>query len=89
MVFSWRQPGKRTCNVFLEEMPEKTHDVWKAYKYSQTHSGKCWMILVHIAMVELRRHWSSLTLDGIGTPYYSLLVIVCLDFIERNAPKNF
>jgi hypothetical protein len=28
-------------------------------------------------------------LDGIGMPCHSLLAIVCLDFIERNAPKNF
>jgi hypothetical protein len=28
-------------------------------------------------------------LDGIGMPCHSLLAIVCHDFIERNAPKNF
>jgi hypothetical protein len=28
-------------------------------------------------------------LDGIGIPCHSLVVIVCHDFIERNAPKNF
>jgi hypothetical protein len=33
------------------------------------------------------RQWTMLC--GIGTPYHSLLVIICLDFIERNAPKNF
>jgi hypothetical protein len=27
-------------------------------------------------------------LGGIGMPYHSLLVMVCFDFIERNAPKN-
>jgi hypothetical protein len=29
-----------------------------------------------------------MTLDGIGMPWHSLLVIVCQDFIERNAPKK-
>jgi hypothetical protein len=28
-------------------------------------------------------------LGGIDTPYHSLLFIVCCDFIERNAPKNY
>jgi len=28
------------------------------------------------------------TLDGIGTPYHHLLVIVCQDSIKRNALKN-
>jgi hypothetical protein len=26
-------------------------------------------------------------LGGIGTPYHSLQIIVCCDFIERNEPK--
>jgi hypothetical protein len=34
-----------------------------------------------------KRQW--MTLDGIGMPYYCLLVIVCWDFIERNTPKHF
>jgi hypothetical protein len=29
-----------------------------------------------------------MTLRGIGSPCHSLLVIVCPDFIERNATKN-
>lgn len=33
------------------------------------------------------RQWS--TLYGIGSPCHSLLVIVCHDFIEKNAPKYF
>jgi hypothetical protein len=34
--------------------------------------------------------WSSLAmLCGISSPCWSLLVIVCCDFIERNTPKNF
>jgi hypothetical protein len=29
-----------------------------------------------------------MTLDGISMPGHSLMVIVCHDFIERNAPKK-
>jgi hypothetical protein len=34
-------------------------------------------------------HWALLTtmVGTIGTPYHALLVIICCDFIERNAPK--
>ena len=32
----WKQPGKRACDVLLELMLEKTHDVWKGYKYNPT-----------------------------------------------------
>jgi hypothetical protein len=30
-----------------------------------------------------------MTLCGIGSPYHSLMVISCCDFMDRNAPKNF
>lgn len=50
------------------------------------------MVLAHFVTLG----WSSLGFDGfsltslggIGMPYHSL-VIICHDFIQRNAPKNF
>ena len=36
VVLSWRQSGKRPCDVLLEQMLERTHDVWKGYKYNPT-----------------------------------------------------
>jgi hypothetical protein len=35
MMFFWRQPGKRTCDILLEWMLKRTHDVWKRYKLTQ------------------------------------------------------
>ena len=38
----------------------------------------------------LRRNMSiTQTVDGIGMSCHFLMAIVCHDFIERNAPKNF
>jgi hypothetical protein len=33
MVLFWKQPGKIVCDVSLEWTLERTHDVWKGYKY--------------------------------------------------------
>jgi hypothetical protein len=38
-VFFWKQPGKGACDVLLTWLPERTHDVWKGYKYNPTDSG--------------------------------------------------
>lgn len=87
MVFFWRQPRKRADDVLLQQMLERTSCL-KEYKYSPTESGRCCVVLVCLAI--FCWHWFSLTtLGGIGTPYHSLLVIVCHDFIEKNTPKNF
>jgi hypothetical protein len=32
MVYFWKLPGKRACDDLLEEMPERTCDVWNRYK---------------------------------------------------------
>jgi hypothetical protein len=95
MVFFWGQPGKTARDIFLEWMLERTRDVWKGYKHSPTDSGRCWVALVHLAIL----CWSSLgfadaglelmMLGAIGMPYHSLLVIICCDFIEGNILKNF
>jgi hypothetical protein len=39
MVFFWKLPGKRTCDVLLEQMLERTRDAWKVYIYNATDSG--------------------------------------------------
>jgi hypothetical protein len=31
VVFFWRPPGARARDVLLEQMLERTHDVWKGY----------------------------------------------------------
>jgi hypothetical protein len=38
MVFFWRWPVERVCDILLEQMLERTRDVWKEYKYNPTHS---------------------------------------------------
>lgn len=37
--FSGNQPGKRTCDVLLVGMLERTCDVWKGFKYNPTDRG--------------------------------------------------
>jgi hypothetical protein len=39
MVFFWKLPGKRACDVLPEWTLKKTHDVWKGYKNNLTNSG--------------------------------------------------
>jgi hypothetical protein len=41
LVFFWKLPGERACDVLLEWMLERTCDVWKGYKYNPTNSGVC------------------------------------------------
>ena len=40
MMFCWKQPGKRSCDVLLECMLERTCDVQRGYKYNPTDSGR-------------------------------------------------
>ena len=81
--FFWKQPGKRACDVFLECMLERTHDVWKGFNYNPTDGGQCGVgTPYHLA----GQPWALLmlvltTLYGIGLPCPSLLVIVCHDFL--------
>ena len=35
----WKLLGKEPCDVLLVQMPERTRDVWKGYKYNPTDSG--------------------------------------------------
>ena len=43
MVFFWKLPRERACDVLLEWMLERTHDVWKEYKCnSQTVGDTVW-----------------------------------------------
>jgi hypothetical protein len=36
VVFSWKLPGNRACDVMLQWMLERTRGVWKGYKYNPT-----------------------------------------------------
>jgi len=38
VVFSGSCLEKKTCNIFLEQMPERCLDVWKGYKYNLTYT---------------------------------------------------
>ena len=49
--FFWKQPGKRACDVLLEWMLERTHDVWKGYKYNPRDSGRHCVALVCHAFI--------------------------------------
>lgn len=40
MVFFWELPGKGACDVSLEQMSERTRDVWHEYKYNPTNNGR-------------------------------------------------
>ena len=64
-LFFWKLSSERACDVLLEQMLERTRDVWKKYKYNPTDSG--WYF-------------------GFGPPCWSLLIYVCCDFVEENAP---
>lgn len=35
-----KQTHERACNVFLEQMVERTHDVWKEYKWNPINSER-------------------------------------------------
>jgi len=39
VVYFWKLLGKGACGGLLEQMLERTRDVWKGYKYSPTDSG--------------------------------------------------
>lgn len=39
VVIFWRQPGKGACDALLEQMLEKTTDVWEGYKHNPMVSG--------------------------------------------------
>jgi hypothetical protein len=39
MVFFWKLPGERACDILLKEMLEWTHAVWKDCKQNLTDSG--------------------------------------------------
>jgi hypothetical protein len=37
--FAEKHPGKRACDTLIEQILERTYDVWKGYKYNSTDSG--------------------------------------------------
>jgi hypothetical protein len=39
MVFFWKLPGKKACDILLECMLERTHGIWKGYNYKITDIG--------------------------------------------------
>ena len=53
VVFFWKQPGKGTCGVVLEQMLERTRDIWKEYEDNSTDcvvlvrlTLLCWSLFV-------------------------------------------
>ena len=34
VVFSWKLSDEKTSDVLLEQMLERTHNLWKEYKYN-------------------------------------------------------
>ena len=91
MVFFWKLPGKRACDVLLEWTLERTH-VWKGFKYNPTHSSWCCgtdlpltLLLVFFGLCWC---WSYLMMLWLWFVLPSLLIIFCNDFVERKAPKN-
>ena len=88
VVFFWKLPWKRACDVLLECMLETTCDAWRGYKYIPAVKRWHCMVLVHLATL----CWSSLGFAdtdlnwghcGIGSPCpLCLLIIICHDFLE-------
>ena len=82
------------CFARADAWENISQDVWKGHSYNLIRcwqhcgiSSSCHSFLV---LFGLCWHWSLLMkMSGIGSPCHSLLIIVCHDFIERNAPKNF
>jgi hypothetical protein len=65
MVLLWKLPGKRACDVLLEWTPERTHDVWKGYKYNPTDSGlTCWSSLDFADAFFLKVLWHRFALPS-------------------------
>jgi hypothetical protein len=60
MVPFWKLPGERACDVLLERMLERTHDVWKGHKYNPTYGGRCCVVLVRLATF----FWSSFAMTS-------------------------
>jgi hypothetical protein len=38
MLFFFMLPSKRAGDVFVEHMFDRTHDIWKGYRYNPTDS---------------------------------------------------
>ena len=76
VVFFWKLPGKRACDVLLEQMLERTHDVWKGYKYNPTDSGPCCVTLIWHATL----CWFSLGFADAGLHWWLCEVLVHLAF---------
>ena len=56
LVSFWKQLGNNARDTLLEHMLERTHDVWKGYKYNPT--GREWSCLVWVCLTILC--WASL-----------------------------
>lgn len=62
IMFFWKQTGKRVSDCFLEQMLERTKDVWKGFKYNPTNSGihlSCYSLLLFLGLCW---YWSLLTM---------------------------
>ena len=42
VMFFWKLPGKRACDVLLEQMLERACDACKGYKYNPRDSAQLW-----------------------------------------------
>jgi hypothetical protein len=62
MVFFWKLPGKEACDVLVEQMLERTRDVWKGYKYNPTYSEQRCVALAHLAIL----CWFSMVFADFG-----------------------
>jgi hypothetical protein len=81
VVFFWKLPGKKACDVLLEW----THVMFgKGISVAQQTVDKAVFTLPLFA----RFHWALPMLwHWFALP--SLLIIICWDFVDRNAPMNF
>lgn len=48
MVFFWKLPGARACDILLERTLKRTH-IWKGSRYNTTDHGRRCVVLVRLA----------------------------------------
>jgi hypothetical protein len=91
----WKLPGKKkkTCDVLLQHVLERTYDVLIGYKYKPT-DGRCCCVALFILPLFTGISWAWLRLvfmvDGVILVHLaSMLIFLCCGFLQRNAPKKF
>jgi hypothetical protein len=64
MVFFWKMPWGKACEILLDRTLERPCRVWKVNKYNPTISGQCSCTgspcIVLLSSLETLLHWLTL-----------------------------